>query len=452
MNAKKLQHLIRLIVMIGTCTTQITFAGDLEPEPLEKEEVSELRYLSSLNDLDKLPNSEKPLNMVIKKALEMSPTLKEASFAVDAAEQEIQAAKGARYPQISISSNSSKYTGSNASNLPNGNPRFGITGSLPVYDFGRIDANINKQEAARDGVGERYTQRANQIANEVISTCLQHTKQRALLYAAQEYLATVQNLVDLLSKITDADTGRKAELVQASSRLLQAKQATENARVSTREFGIRLDRIIGPNNTKMCKDIGYNFLKIPEFGDFNVVVAESPEVKASWFEYQAAQRQLDQATASRKPLLQANASHGPLGLGSDYYQTFTLTLSMSVYDGKILESNERAALARTNAASERFEAVKKQIENDIRARIELAKGALRRANEYTGLLEVNNEVRKNFFVQWYALGRRSLFEILAMEQEQYNLKQGYFTSIFDGMIGIANVRASVGQLVPKEAQ
>jgi hypothetical protein len=53
-------------------------------------------------------------------------------------------------------------------------------------------------------------------------------------------------------------------------------------------------------------------------------------------------------------------------------------------------------------------------------------------------------------VQWYALGRRSLFELLAIEQEQYTLQQGYFTSLFDGMTGIANILGNAGELTVTE--
>jgi adhesin transport system outer membrane protein len=66
------------------------------------------------------------------------------------------------------------------------------------------------------------------------------------------------------------------------------------------------------------------------------------------------------------------------------------------------------------------------------------------------LIEINDRVRKDFFVQWYSLGRRSLFELLAIEQEQYNLQRGYFTSLFDAMINIATIQGYAGLLTAAE--
>jgi hypothetical protein len=44
-----------------------------------------------------------------------------------------------------------------------------------------------------------------------------------------------------------------------------------------------------------------------------------------------------------------------------------------------------------------------------------------------------------------------LFELLAIEQEQYNLQRGYFISLFDAMISIANIQGNAGQLSPIDA-
>ena len=69
-----------------------------------------------------------------------------------------------------------------------------------------------------------------------------------------------------------------------------------------------------------------------------------------------------------------------------------------------------------------------------------------RANEYVSLLAINQKVRDDFFVQWVALGRRSLFELLAIEQEQFTLDTGYFTALYDGMEGVAYLKVNSGEL------
>jgi adhesin transport system outer membrane protein len=125
---------------------------------------------------------------------------------------------------------------------------------------------------------------------------------------------------------------------------------------------------------------------------------------------------------------------------------------MPIFDGNILKSSQQAALERARAAAERVDLTVMQLDTDYRERYQATNDNLRRVDEFTSLIEINDRVRKDFFVQWYSLGRRSLFELLAIEQEQYNLQRGYFTSLFDAMINIANIEGNAGLLIPAEAR
>jgi hypothetical protein len=55
-------------------------------------------------------------------------------------------------------------------------------------------------------------------------------------------------------------------------------------------------------------------------------------------------------------------------------------------------------------------------------------------------------VRDDFFLQWAALGRRSLFELLAIEAEQFSLQSGYYTALYDALTEIAGLKANYGTL------
>ena len=404
--------------------------------------------IDKLSAADRRTLSELQLSKLVRHAREFSPLLREARYAVGAAEQDISAAKGARLPQVSVSTSSSVRGGA-AATSSDGRPYLGLTATVPVYDWGRIDAQIRGREATREATSARLTQQANQIATEAVNNCLEYTKQRALLAAAGNYRQNVERLVDMLTKISDADPGRRGELVQSRSRLLQAMQQRENIQSRVREFRVRLDRLLGPDRTGLCDGVGPSLLARPDLEQLRSGVNMHPQVRALQSEYDAALRVIDQISASRKPQVQASATYGPAlpGVSDQYMQSFTLGVSVPLYDGNILKSNEKAAVERASAAAERVEQASRQVDSDYRERYETSTSNLRRANEYTSLIEVNDRVRKDFFVQWSALGRRTLYELLAIEQEQFTLQQGYFTSLFDGMIGVATILGNAGLLV-----
>lgn len=423
--------------------------------PLNTEDIQTLRNLPSLQGPENLIRSEAQVRSLIRHANAFSPLLRELNYAVDAAEQDINVAKGARAPQVTVRGSSTVVTGGlPTASSSSGMPYIGVNAALTVYDFGRIDATVKNREARKDAGTARYEQQANQLAIETVTVCLEYTKRRALLFAVEDYSQTVQRLVDMLTKVVEADSGRRAELVQAKSRLLQAQQSRESERSGVEQLSIRLNRLIGPDNAAMCDGIGAGFLEKPNINKIRAAVGEHPQVRAFKNDLDAANRQIDEISASRKPQVQATAAHAPIlpGLNNQYYQSITLTASLPIYDGSILKSSQQAALERARAATERIDFTVMQLDTDYRERNQLANDNLRRVGEFTSLIEINDRVRKDFFVQWYSLGRRSLFELLAIEQEQYNLQRGYFTSLFDAMINIANIQGNAGMLTPAEAR
>jgi adhesin transport system outer membrane protein len=440
---------ITWVAAAGIVCSVMTSAAAADKEALPADEIRALRSLQNLGSDESTKRSDLQLRQLVKRALEFSPAIREARYSTDAAQQDINAAKGARSPQVTLTSGATTYTGEIPGVSRPDRPYFGVSATVPVYDFGRITALVKGREAAYDATNARYALQANQVAVEVVTTCLDYTKQRALLFAADDYLDAVQKLADMLTQVTDADPGRRGELVQARSRVLQATQAKENARSQVREFRIRLERLVGQDQSQVCDGIGASFLQKPDLESVRANLITTPQVRAFQYDYEAALRQLDQINASRKPQVQASAAHAPVanGLSSNYYQSFTISMSVPLYDGKVLESSERAALERARASAERIDVTIQQLDTEYRERFEVATAALRRANEYVSLLEINDRVRKDFFVQWYALGRRSLYELLAIELEQYTLQQGYFSSLFDAMSGVGRILGTSGQLI-----
>ncbi len=447
--------MLPLLLIMMASMMSCTNAIGADSEAISTEQIQTLRNMKVLQSPEKVLRSDAQIRLLLKQAYSFSPVLRELDYTIDAAEQDVNAAKGARSPQVTIRGSSTVVTGGvPTANRAGGLPYIGVNAAVTVYDFGRIDATVKNREARRDAGSARYQQQANQIAIETVTVCLEYTKRRALLYAVEDYSQTVQKLADMLTKVVDADPGRRAELVQAKSRLLQAQQLRESERSSVEQFRIRLNRLIGSDKSAMCDGVGASLLEKPEVEKIRAAVAEHPQVRAFKFELDAANRQIDEISASRKPQLQATAAHAPVlpGLNNDYYQSITLTASMPIYDGNILQSTQQAAVERARAAAERVDTTVLQLDTDYRERYQLASDNLRRVDEFTSLIEINDRVRKDFFVQWYSLGRRSLFELLAIELEQYNLQRGYFTSLFDAMIGHANILGNAGMLTAVDAR
>ena len=451
---KKLKRIAWLVAIV---TTALSPAGAIgasaddkaEAAPLPLNEYQELKRFVEIPSAGRIAQSNLRQQQIIQAALTYSPTAREILASLLAAGQDTAAAKGAKAPQVTATVQSVITEGDLALASKNrGSPGATIQATYVLYDWGRLDANVKGRKETEISLIARQNLLARQVALDAISTCLELTKQRALLTANIDYVDKIKDLVTRLNRVVESDPGRAGELVQTKSRMLQADSSIETARTKVAEVKYRLDRILGSNQSHQCDGLGPSLLSAPALEAVLNSLKINPQVQIVESDYRQNLAAVEQLAATRKPQASVIAAHAPVSLGftQDYAQTVTLQITAPLYDGNTLKSSERASLERANAALERKEETIRQLTDDVKQRYSQAVRNLARAEEYVSLLEINKKVRDDFFVQWVSLGRRSLFELLAIEAEQFSLDTGYFTALYDGMTGIAYLRATAGEL------
>ena len=79
------------------------------PDEMPRTELKVLREFSNLAQSERVIASQRQLQNLIQTALDNSPVMREARFNIDAANEDIVAARGARLPQVSATAQS-RYT------------------------------------------------------------------------------------------------------------------------------------------------------------------------------------------------------------------------------------------------------------------------------------------------------------------------------------------------------
>ena len=441
------------ILVLATTTAALpikTYAQDaLSMATMPMAEYLELRKFKEIATAQRVAESNLRQKNIVQNALAYSATGRELYANQQAAGLDVLAAKGAKVPQITAYVQSIVTEGDLVqANKNRGSPGAIVQATYTVYDWGRIDAIVKVRKESENAIYARQNLVARQVTIDALGACLELNKQRALLNANITYVDKIKNLVARLNKVVESDPGRAGELVQTKSRMLQAESSIETVRTKVGEVKFRIDRLLGPNQTHQCEGLGASLLNAPALSYVLETVKAHPQVQIVESDYRQNLSAVEQLSATRKPQAALTAAHAPVSLGfSDAYaQTITMTITAPIYDGNTLKSSERASLERANAALERKEETIRQLTDDVKQRHSQAVRNLARAEEYVSLLEINQKVRDDFFVQWVALGRRSLFELLAIEAEQFSLDTGYFTTLYDGMAGIAYLRATAGEL------
>ncbi len=438
------------ILQLASAGAVAQAARDAEQaESITAEESAILLRYSELGKGERASVSKERTANLIQTAKTYSPGLREAGYLVGAANQDIEAARGAKKPQVTATTQSLFTTGDiNNSAKATGSPGLTLSAQMPVYDWGRIDAQIRGREAVLASTYARTELVARQLVAEALSTCLQYAKQRALLRANLDYIEKIQKLGSMIEKIVAVDEGRASELIQVRSRLLQANSSADVLVSNVREFQIRTERLLGPRNETQCTGLEDDHVLIPELDFLESRLSQHPQLEILKGEYDQQQSLLQQLTATKKPQVIVRADNSPLAVSvnNNYQQSLALIASAPLYDGNTLRSQERATLERVNSVSERVTLTTNQLTADLKEKHRNAAANLRRASDYVGLLEINRRVRDDFFLQWAALGRRSLFELLAIEAEQFSLQSGYYTALYDALTEIASLKANYGTL------
>ncbi len=157
------------------------------------------------------------LHEVIQKALLEYPGAQAAQAAVVGAQAEIERAKGAQMPSLSLNASSSRFDGADAQNL--------VTPML-VYKTplgGRVEAEVRRSESAAKIAEAKKQVNRDDVALQVAEAWLAVVRGQEMLTLAQSNMAQHEAILGDIQKIVEVDAGRSLDLVQAQVRVESAR-------------------------------------------------------------------------------------------------------------------------------------------------------------------------------------------------------------------------------------
>ena len=384
-----------------------------------------------------------------------SPSVREAAAGVRAAVQDVREAQAARAPQLNLEV-TSRYTqaaANSAAQSLRGTPYYIANATLPVYDFGRITAQIDSRMAASDAQDERLRSVYETVAGETVLALVELARSRALMAATDRYLDRIGQLAKMITELIREDRGRAGELTQVQSRLLQAGVARSTIESRLRETEISLGRLLGDDGQARAladaasqSSVMTAVLTPPPLEPLLAGIDRHPVIQQLKAETEAQVQLAKSLGSARYPQISVVAGRTPINPGAttQYLDFAGLTVSVPLYRGGGDVAAERGARERELSVRERRE----QTERDLNARIRLSyqnsTSQLARADDYAQLLQISDRVRQDFYEQWSQLGRRSLFELLSAEVEHHSLRLAWINAVHDSLVAQMRMRAEAG--------
>ncbi|EJL82574.1 TolC family protein [Pantoea sp. GM01] len=383
-------------------------------------------------------------------ALQTSPQLRSAQFSVQAAEANVDEAKGQRWPQVdlSTSSRSVQFGGGEKSKQSNV-PAVSMNVATTLYDFGQTGHTIDSRKKTANAASSAVNASAEDLAWQVSGALVELSKQRLIIELSQQYVARMKELVKMLSGIVGSDPGRRSELTQARGRELQAQSSLDNALAKARETEITLYKLIGNTEVPLPRTAQWN-LALSSMERLLSNVDQHPVLRQAQAQTEAAIAEAKAVRSSNMPkvnwVVSKNTAEDQFGR-QQAWQT-GVNVSWGLFRGGSGTAAEQAALQRAEAQREQIAEQKRDLDYRIRNADQDARSMLQRADLYRNLTVESDRIRLAFFDQWYHLGKRTLLDVLSAESDYYNNRVAEVTNRFDSYSATFRGYASAGQLIP----
>jgi adhesin transport system outer membrane protein len=308
---------------------------------------------------------------------------------------------------------------------------------------------INSRAQAAISAQAKYQLQAETTAFETASAVLQIARYRQLVDAGDAYVTQMRKFTAMLREIVQADRGRLSELTQARSRALQADLARDASVAKVREFEVALRRQVGEQPPVLPKTVLDIDLGLPQsLTEAILRSADHPQIRQAEAEAISADYQSSAVRAGELPAVNwvVSKSTAVDSLGRRLPLQSSLSVNYGIFKGGAGLAAERAAINRAQAARDKRDQTRNDIEYRLRAADEDARTQRERLDSFGQLVPETDRVRRQFFDQWYNLGRRTLLDVLTAESEYYGNVAAQINSSFDAQLSTLRLSAESGTL------
>ncbi|MCP1659853.1 adhesin transport system outer membrane protein [Neisseria perflava] len=361
------------------------------------------------------------LKDILKGSLVSDPIIMEAKADEESAKSTTKATFAQHYPVLALTGTqviAQKHQYS-SNDLDDG---LGVRGSVNVYSWGAIQAAVKRDKFKETYFKHKYYETQEQLGKDIGELYLAVLRAKETLLVHQQSLVRHNNLMKDLNVIVKYDSGRRSELIEARSRLLQVESSIAQQR-RTMELALsRLSRYTG-------KPLTANDLTDPFSGDTAASFIQNyrnpdkntnPSYQAQLAEQKAAGAELDMSRKQRLPSvnIEGNANR------TDKQVYFNVVWNVLDIAARHNVSKNAQVLAAAEARTEQI--LKDNEEKSRTAEINMVQNE-QRANITAQHIEAQKDVVKTYELQ-FRIARRTLTDVLGAYTTLSGIEQDNVTA------------------------
>lgn len=386
------------------------------------------------------------LRDAILRAFARNPKIAEAAAQIHIGQGDLDAAKSAWYPQISLQASGGRSHQTDSAGSLNNAGSGGITLSQLLYDFGRTGGAIDEQHALSDAYRFSLFDTMTTVAQDTLQAYLQVKRYQALADAARANIASLQHVREIAKMRADAGLNSQSDVLQAETRLAGMRATLEQYLAQQRSAQAQLTVLTGV--------VAHDLPELPQS-----LLAQQVTLDKIAYERSAAVRSAQaKQEAARERVRQAQANHWPtikLEAGRTRYQNdsrsywddeLQLQVEAPLYQGGLVSARTRSAEGEREAAQAAIQQAKLDINQHASTAYADMIGAQQRQRAGETQLASADHTR-DVYADEYRLSKRSLNDLLSVEQDVFQADSMRLTALYDGWDATVRYAAAVDNLL-----
>jgi adhesin transport system outer membrane protein len=402
---------------------------------------------------------------VVQSALTIYPSLISAKAKTDAARSDIERARAAHFPQLSMGLARNSYgsgklpeTSSVKSNAATPSAR------LNLWSGGRIEADARRSEALTEGSEFQEAVTRDDVAQLAAEAYINWARTLEMADLAKRNLESHQVTLSDIRKIVDVDSGRRIDLEQAqvrmdNAKLIKLQRDTELAQARQRLSRFWTERLpTTPSGLTESLRNGGRLYQVPRSIDElqNGGLEDLPAIAQQRAQVQAAQAAVDMAKGLYWPTVDLSVTRQPNPFNVNarsepQMDTFTqIQLNMPLYNGGSTSAQIQTSVSQLQAAQFALEEARLLAREKAGLAWHEWSSARDRATQGAEQARVGEKVVDGYRQQ-FRLARRQLLDLLNIQAEAFGYQSAATSAYYDEQIARTRLLASMGDLARRFA-
>lgn len=382
----------------------------------------------------------------ILRAFGRNPQIAQASAQIQVGEGNLDEAKSAWYPQIGLQGSTGRSHQTDSAGNLNNNASGGITLSQLIYDFGKTGGSIDEQHYLTDAYRYKLYSVMTDVGRDTLQAYLDVKRYQALTVSVRDNIASLEHVRDIAQMRADAGLSSQSDVLQAGTRIAGMEATLEQYRAQQRSAQAQLTVLTGVVADNL-PDLPQDLLR--QKVTLNAIAYEnSTAVRSAQAKQRASNERIRQTRAQNWPTVKVQAGRTRYENDSRSYwdDQLQLVVDAPLYQGGAVGAREHAAEGERAAAQAEVQQSKLEINQKASTAYADMIGAQQR--QLAGDRQQASATHtRSVYQDEYKLNKRSLNDLLSVEQDVFQSQTMRINAQYDGWSGTVRYAAAVDNLL-----